>query len=73
MWFDPGFGYHVDKTTGIATGNDPESIYAVMSGTHFNGVSRRAKAAAFGARPHDLTPPSLPPPPPAPGLLLRLR
>ena len=33
MWFDPGFGYHVDKTTGIATGNDPESIYAVMSGT----------------------------------------
>ena len=37
MWFDPGFGYHVDKTVGIATGNDPESIYAVMSGTHFNG------------------------------------
>ncbi len=37
MWFDPGFGYHVDNTTGIATGNDPESIYAVMSGTHFNG------------------------------------
>lgn len=35
--FDPGFGYHVDKTTGIATGNDPESIYAVMSGTHYNG------------------------------------
>ena len=26
MWFDPGFGYHVDNTTGIATGNDPESI-----------------------------------------------
>jgi len=37
MWFDPGFGYHVDKTQGIATGNDPESIYAVMSGTHYNG------------------------------------
>lgn len=37
MWFDPGFGYHVDKTKGIATGNDPESIYAVLSGTHFNG------------------------------------
>ena len=37
MWFDPGYGYHVDKTTGVATGNDPESIYAVMSGTHFNG------------------------------------
>ena len=30
MWFDPGFGYHVDDTKGIATGNDPETIYAVM-------------------------------------------
>ena len=29
MWFDPGFGMHVDNTTGIATGNDPETIYAV--------------------------------------------
>lgn len=38
MWFDPGYGYHVDNTTGIATGNDPESIYAVMSGTHYNGA-----------------------------------
>lgn len=37
MWFEPGYGYHVDNTTGIATGNDPESIYAVMSGTHYNG------------------------------------
>ena len=37
MWFDPGHGYHVDDTTGIAKGNEPESIYAVMSGTHFNG------------------------------------
>jgi len=37
MWFDPGYGYHVDKTTGIATGNEPQSIYAVMSGTHYNG------------------------------------
>ena len=32
MWFDPGYGYHVDKTTGVATGNEEESIYAVMSG-----------------------------------------
>jgi hypothetical protein len=37
MWFDPGFGYPVDNTTGVATGNDPESIYAVMSGKNFNG------------------------------------
>ena len=37
MWFDPGFGHHVDKTQNIATGNDPESIYAVMSGQNYNG------------------------------------
>ena len=37
MHFDPGFGYHVDNTTGIAKGNEPESMYAVMSGTHNNG------------------------------------
>lgn len=37
MWFEPGFGMHVDNTSGVATGNDPESIYAVMSGKNFNG------------------------------------
>jgi hypothetical protein len=37
MWFDPGYGYHVDKTQKIATGNEEESIYAVFSGTHYNG------------------------------------
>ena len=37
MYFDPGYGYHTDNTTGIATGNEEESIFAVMSGTHFNG------------------------------------
>ena len=26
----------MDNTTGIATGNQPESIFAVMSGTHWN-------------------------------------
>mgnify|MGYP006149104367 CR=1 FL=1 len=36
MWFDPGHGYHVDRTAGVAKGNDPESIYAVMSGTREN-------------------------------------
>ena len=46
MWFDPGFGYHVDNTTGVATGNDPESIYAVMSGKHFNGGCCFVSAAA---------------------------
>jgi hypothetical protein len=37
MWFDPGFGYNVDFTRGVARGNEPESIFAVMSGAHFNG------------------------------------
>ena len=49
MYFSPGFGYHVDKTVGIATGNDPESIYAVMSGTHFNGVR---SSSTFQRRAH---------------------
>eukprot|EP01079_Euglenida_sp_SAG-EU17-18_P004816 gene4816-876_t len=38
MWFDPGYGYHVDATKNVPTGNDPESIYAVMSGSHYNGT-----------------------------------
>jgi non-reducing end alpha-L-arabinofuranosidase len=38
MWFDAGHGYHVDNTSGVPKGNDPESLYAVMSGTHFNGA-----------------------------------
>eukprot|EP00756_Hemistasia_phaeocysticola_P007165 Hpha_TRINITY_DN14146_c0_g1::TRINITY_DN14146_c0_g1_i1::g.11019::m.11019/K20844/abf1; non-reducing end alpha-L-arabinofuranosidase len=37
MYFDPGYGYHVDQTKNIATGNDPESIYAIMSGYRYNG------------------------------------
>lgn len=36
MWFDPGHGYHVDNTTGVAKGNEPESIFAVMSGKRYN-------------------------------------
>ena len=29
-------GYRNDRTNGIATGNDPEGIYAVIDGTHYN-------------------------------------
>jgi hypothetical protein len=29
--------YRNDKTTGVATGDDPESIYEVTDGTYFNG------------------------------------
>ncbi|TVY82753.1 putative alpha-L-arabinofuranosidase B [Lachnellula suecica] len=31
-----GVGYRNDKTTGVATGDEPEGIYAVLSGTHYN-------------------------------------
>ena len=34
MYFDPGYGYHVDYTRGVAKGNQPESIYAVMRCGH---------------------------------------
>ncbi len=30
--------YHVDKTQGMAVANEPQSIYAVMSGEKYNGV-----------------------------------
>jgi len=32
-----GYGYRVDKTTGVATGDQPETEYMVTSGTFFNG------------------------------------
>jgi hypothetical protein len=32
-----GIGYRIDKTSGIATGDEPEGEYMVTSGTHFNG------------------------------------
>ena len=36
-YFDLGMGYRNDNTTGIATGNDLETIYMVTSGTVYNG------------------------------------
>jgi len=35
-FFEGGMGYRIDRTKGIATGNNPETIYMVTSGTHFN-------------------------------------
>jgi len=56
MWFDPGYGYHVDNTTNIATGNEPESIYAVLSGTHFNGGCCFDVCPSLPLRSHTLPP-----------------
>lgn len=36
--FDPGMGYRNDHTTGLALDDEPESIYAVMGGEHYNDV-----------------------------------
>jgi hypothetical protein len=32
----PGTGYRIDRTSGIATGDQPEGEYAIFDGTHFN-------------------------------------
>ena len=32
-----GYGYRVDQTTGVATGDQPETEYMVTSGTFYNG------------------------------------
>lgn len=34
--FEGGMGYRNDSTSGVATGDEPESIYMVASGTHYN-------------------------------------
>jgi len=36
-YFEGGMGYRIDKTKGIATGNEPETMYMITSGTHVNG------------------------------------
>jgi len=36
-FFEGGQGYRIDATKGVATGNDPETLYMVTSGTHYNG------------------------------------
>ncbi|MFI1096642.1 alpha-L-arabinofuranosidase B [Streptomyces sp. NPDC020917] len=33
----PGTGYRNDHTSGIATGDSPEGMYAILDGTHYNG------------------------------------
>jgi hypothetical protein len=35
-YFENGAGYRIDRTYGVATGNDPETIYMVTSGQHVN-------------------------------------
>jgi hypothetical protein len=37
VYIAPGDGYRDDRTSAIATGNNPEGEYSVLDGTHFNG------------------------------------
>ena len=38
MYFEGGMGYRDNQTTGVATGAEPESMYMVTSGSHFNSL-----------------------------------
>ena len=37
VYVNPGTGYRNNNTNGIATGDQPEGMYAVLDGTHYNG------------------------------------
>jgi hypothetical protein len=37
VYVAPGTGYRNDHTNGIATGDNPEGMYAIFDGTHYNG------------------------------------
>lgn len=37
VFSSPGTGYRNDNTKNIATGNEPEGLYAIFDGTHYNG------------------------------------
>ncbi|KAJ5667756.1 carbohydrate-binding module family 42 protein [Penicillium maclennaniae] len=38
VFISPGTGYRIDVAKGIATGDEPEGMYAVLDGTHYNGA-----------------------------------
>ena len=44
-YFENGAGYRIDRTYGVATGNDPETIYMVTSGQHVNARTQTSPHA----------------------------
>ena len=44
-YFEGGAGYRIDRTYGVATGNDPETIYMVTSGQHVNARTQTSPHA----------------------------
>lgn len=37
VFIQPGSGYRNDNTNTVAVGNEPEGMYAILDGTHYNG------------------------------------
>ncbi|MEV0231208.1 arabinofuranosidase catalytic domain-containing protein [Nonomuraea sp. NPDC050786] len=37
VYVDPGVGYRNNTTNGVAKGDQPEGMYAIFDGTHYNG------------------------------------
>lgn len=37
MYFEGGMGYRIENTSGIAVQDEPETLYMVTSGKHYNG------------------------------------
>ncbi|MGW4164457.1 arabinofuranosidase catalytic domain-containing protein [Streptomyces sp. NPDC004788] len=37
VYVAPGTGYRNNRTSGVATGDQPEGMYAILDGTHYNG------------------------------------
>ncbi|MFD0684567.1 arabinofuranosidase catalytic domain-containing protein [Actinomadura fibrosa] len=37
VYVAPGTGYRNNRTSGVATGDNPEGMYAIFDGTHYNG------------------------------------
>ena len=50
-FFEGGMGYRRENTKGVATGDDPESMYAVFGGKHYN------TGCCFDCAPTRLEPP----------------
>ncbi|MEU8060633.1 arabinofuranosidase catalytic domain-containing protein, partial [Microbispora bryophytorum] len=38
VYVSPGTGYRNNRTNGVATGDQPEGMYAIFDGTHYNGA-----------------------------------
>eukprot|EP00927_Polykrikos_kofoidii_P051659 TRINITY_DN45448_c0_g1_i1.p1 TRINITY_DN45448_c0_g1~~TRINITY_DN45448_c0_g1_i1.p1 ORF type:complete len:388 (+),score=57.02 TRINITY_DN45448_c0_g1_i1:61-1164(+) len=54
-YFDGGKGYRNEHTSGVATGDEPESMYMVVAGKHVNGMCcfDYGNAQTDGARTHE--------------------